>query len=134
MKIFGLTAAVAAIFLMSACVAGDEETQHTVTITSADLTSVPVGQALEVDLGRDVHYIFQLHNVADRDRVLLKYGDRSTTMSNWFDDAQAPGDASINLEDGGGACEGGWDVQCDGNVCCSICPTTGELGNCKKAT
>lgn len=31
-----------------------------------------------------------------------------------------------------GACESGWELQCDGNLCCTVCQTSGEIGGCQK--
>lgn len=30
-----------------------------------------------------------------------------------------------------GGCEGGWELQCDGNVCCTVCQGSGEIGDCE---
>lgn len=30
-------------------------------------------------------------------------------------------------------CEGGWELQCDGNVCCTVCQADGGIGSCKAA-
>jgi hypothetical protein len=30
------------------------------------------------------------------------------------------------------SCQGGWELQCDGNVCCTVCQSTGEIGDCQK--
>ncbi|MFL6195968.1 MAG: hypothetical protein ACJ75H_17440 [Thermoanaerobaculia bacterium] len=33
-----------------------------------------------------------------------------------------------------GTCEGGWTIDCDGNVCCTVCQSTGAIGACKAAS
>lgn len=28
-------------------------------------------------------------------------------------------------------CKGGWELQCDGGECCTVCQASGEIGDCE---
>mgnify|MGYP006284185467 CR=1 FL=1 len=32
-----------------------------------------------------------------------------------------------------GSCESGWELQCDGNVCCTVCQDDGSIGECESS-
>lgn len=34
------------------------------------------------------------------------------------------------MAEAAGPCEGGWTLQCVGNVCCTVCQSTGAVGGC----
>ena len=38
----------------------------------------------------------------------------------------APATASASM-----SCETGWELQCDGNVCCTVCQADGKIGDCE---
>jgi len=38
----------------------------------------------------------------------------------------APTPASASM-----SCEGGWELKCSGNVCCTVCQADGKIGDCE---
>jgi len=28
------------------------------------------------------------------------------------------------------SCDGGWELRCNGNICCTVCQATGQIGDC----
>lgn len=108
-------------------------TDDTTQITAADVARLPPGQRLQVDLQGDTSYLIDIRDPATRDRVELRYGDQAITVGAWLRDAEQQNPPVTALVEPGG-CAGGWELRCQGNVCCTVCQATGQIGDCAPVT
>lgn len=125
---FMLTAILVSVTL-GAC-AADQDRGREIEVTAQDVAKLPDGQNLTLDLRGNNTYLINVSQPADQSRIVLERSDRSVNLRDYLDETGLMNSSHLNLVEEEGSCPSGWELQCSGGRCCTVCQDDGKIGAC----